>query len=789
VFGEGRRFRRLRRVAWVGVLVLAGVACLSVVGLQPASPAPLAPNGKVRICHASSSHSNPYESQEPTVGNDGDLGGGHLNHTGPVFPAADWGDIIPPYTYLDANGVEHVFQGYNWSPEGQAIWQLGCVVGKEPLTPILECVEAGPNGGFLAHFGYDNPNSDRIVAPFENTFAPDPEDRGQPTRFDPGRVKDAFQVGFDGSRLTWMLTGNEVTASSSSKRCGSSITLVKELNPSDDSGRFNLEIDGATAGGAAAVGDGGTTGTIAVSAGQHTVGESAASGTHLTKYLTQIVCRSGDTVVAQATATSLSVPVGNNEDVACTITNTRNEAKVVPVLDCVVFRSGVPDTAVWGYRNDNDFAVDLPVGGSNGFAPAPADRGQPTTFQPGAWTGVFETPMNGAATLTWTLARQTATASSTSTRCTAVIELRKVTAPANDPGVFNLLLNGQVLATGGNGTVAAPYTVGVGEGTVSETAGPGTNLADYESTVTCSRNGTVELSVSGTKVDGAVANGDFVVCSFTNVRKTTPPTPIPPEPPLPQPPTTDPPPPPEPNPPLPSTPPPTPPGEQVDLAITKTATPTTVTLGQNITWTVTVTNASTTAASDVNVVKVSDTSYRTQLVSVTSSQGTCTGSGCDLGRIAPGGSATITVVTKATRIGPILNVVRVGSEEQEADYFNNVASALVRVVGPLRPPSKPVCRTLAAAPHALLRGQTLIVLTTARNRFGAPMPGLTVHVRGPGVNGRAKTNRLGIARFTVTPSNLGLVFFRGVVRTPAARAAPCATFLAVLKASTPSVTG
>jgi hypothetical protein len=180
------------------------------------------------------------------------------------------------------------------------------------------------------------------------------------------------------------------------------------LHPSADPGRFNLEIDGATAGGAAAVGDGGTTGTIAVSSGQHTVGESAASGADLTKYFTQIVCRNGDTVVATATVASVPVPVGKDEDVVCAITNTlKSEAKpLVPLVECVVFRNGTPDTAVWGYRNDNGFGVQLPVGVSIGFAPAPPDRGQPTTFEPGAWTGVFETSMNGAATLTWSLAGQ-----------------------------------------------------------------------------------------------------------------------------------------------------------------------------------------------------------------------------------------------------------------------------------------------------------------------------------------------------------------------------------------------
>ncbi|HZL94569.1 MAG TPA: hypothetical protein VFB99_13020, partial [Vicinamibacterales bacterium] len=49
-----------------------------------------APPTKVRICHATSSQSNPYTSNEPAIANNGDLQGGHLNHTGPVFPADDW---------------------------------------------------------------------------------------------------------------------------------------------------------------------------------------------------------------------------------------------------------------------------------------------------------------------------------------------------------------------------------------------------------------------------------------------------------------------------------------------------------------------------------------------------------------------------------------------------------------------------------------------------------------------------------------------------------------------------
>ena len=49
--------------------------------------------------------------------------------------------------------------------------------------------------------------------------------------------------------------------------------------PSDDPGRFDLKIDGEVAGGAEAVGDGDSTGTIAVATGRRTVSESAARGT------------------------------------------------------------------------------------------------------------------------------------------------------------------------------------------------------------------------------------------------------------------------------------------------------------------------------------------------------------------------------------------------------------------------------------------------------------------------------------------------------------------------------
>src|SRR6476659_3620081 len=163
----------------LGLAFLAAIPVVTAAGLDN--------ERQVRICHATSSKSNPYVENTPAIANNGDLNGGHLNHTGPVFPADDWGDIIPPYPYVDAGGKPQTFPGRNWSSEGQAIYQNGCnpvtppePPSPDPITPIFECVE--PSGsGFLAHFGYDNPNGAHVTPlESENYFSPDPRGRSQP---------------------------------------------------------------------------------------------------------------------------------------------------------------------------------------------------------------------------------------------------------------------------------------------------------------------------------------------------------------------------------------------------------------------------------------------------------------------------------------------------------------------------------------------------------------------------------------------------------------------------------
>lgn len=110
-------------------------------------------NGQVIICHATRSTSNPYVEENPNITNNGDLDGGHLKDTGAVYPATNWGDIIPPYSYTycadnsyklvgstckknsnpDETPITYSYPGLNWTTGGQAIYNDECLY--EAPTP------------------------------------------------------------------------------------------------------------------------------------------------------------------------------------------------------------------------------------------------------------------------------------------------------------------------------------------------------------------------------------------------------------------------------------------------------------------------------------------------------------------------------------------------------------------------------------------------------------------------------------------------------------------------------
>ena len=104
------------------------------------------------------------------------------------------------------------------------------------------------------------------------------------------------------------------------------LRVDKVLAPAADAGKFNLQIDGSTAGTGANVGNGGTTGFQVVTAGPHTVGETAMAGTSLSNYDSTISC----SVNGGAPTNGSSITLANAQTGICTITNNR-----IPTLKLV----------------------------------------------------------------------------------------------------------------------------------------------------------------------------------------------------------------------------------------------------------------------------------------------------------------------------------------------------------------------------------------------------------------------------------------------------------------------
>lgn len=129
------------------IVIIVAMVVTSVFGAQSHAMSVSAqgqPEPKVRICHATDSHSNPYTNPEVDqdavdgdLGNDNGRGDHYMEHNGPTwFPGiADhsWGDVIPP--------IAGVHAGKNWDSNGQAFWNNSCniplVVSPSP-SPSVE---------------------------------------------------------------------------------------------------------------------------------------------------------------------------------------------------------------------------------------------------------------------------------------------------------------------------------------------------------------------------------------------------------------------------------------------------------------------------------------------------------------------------------------------------------------------------------------------------------------------------------------------------------------------------
>jgi uncharacterized repeat protein (TIGR01451 family) len=147
-----------------------------------------------------------------------------------------------------------------------------------------------------------------------------------------------------------------------------------------------------------------------------------------------------------------------------------------------------------------------------------------------------------------------------------------------------------------------------------------------------------------------------------------------------------------------------------DVSVTKSDTPDPVTVGTNVTYTMTVTNNGPDIATDVELTDVLPGTVT--LVSVTPSAGSCAGTStivCDLGSLANGASATVTIVVSTSAVGTLTNTVSVTLAETDTDPSNNVEQE--RTVVTLPNLVVKAIRTVTAA----IPGSSIVVNDTTLN--------------------------------------------------------------------------
>jgi len=200
----------------------------------------------------------------------------------------------------------------------------------------------------------------------------------------------------------------------------------------------------------------------------------------------------------------------------------------------------------------------------------------------------------------------------------------------------------------------------------------------------------------------------------------------------------------------------------IDLAVTKSGSPATQTLGSgNITWTMVVTNNGPDTATGVTI---SDPMPGgNTFVSATTTQGSCTGGAilnCSLGTIAKGGTVTITLVTTPSTVGNQVNTVTVVGNETESNTANNTATATVATTQAPFPPPTVFCVAVSkVTPTQLFVGRK-IKLTIHVTQNKKAVKGVHVRITGPKTNIRTgASNSKGVITQQLKMKKAGILIF------------------------------
>lgn len=179
-------------------------------------------------------------------------------------------------------------------------------------------------------------------------------------------------------------------------------------------------------------------------------------------------------------------------------------------------------------------------------------------------------------------------------------------------------------------------------------------------------------------------------------------------------------------------------GASADVAVSITNSPNPVVVTSNLTYTITVTNLGLSAAT--NVVMTDTLPGSLTFVSVSASQGSSTSSGgvitCNLGNLAAGAAATVTIQVRPTAIGPVNNTVFVSASTADPNSANNSATVITTVndrsVEIVIAGSTLVSETNGIVNGAVDPGETVTIAFGLRNKGGTDTTNLVATLLGTG---------------------------------------------------------
>jgi len=146
------------------------------------------------------------------------------------------------------------------------------------------------------------------------------------------------------------------------------LEVVKKLVPSNDTGLYDLSIDGSVL--TTGVGDGGTTHeqVVLASGGSgtpHTFSEAGNSGTNLENYITSVECRDNNgtgNIISTSGSNPWTINIVKDKDIVCTITNTLQQGK----LKIIKNTTGGNDTFNFSITGPSSSTPSIPTSGGTG---------------------------------------------------------------------------------------------------------------------------------------------------------------------------------------------------------------------------------------------------------------------------------------------------------------------------------------------------------------------------------------------------------------------------------------